>query len=123
MDAPVDRSGAGAGALRAVVGAGPRALEARLLAEIDGHVAAAGRDPAALARPLRVLVPSHSLAQHLSVRLARRAGRPILGVAVRTLHAAASAILARAGEPLPRGEELLELAVLRAARREPELAP
>ncbi|HZO08197.1 MAG TPA: hypothetical protein VFC77_02375, partial [Myxococcota bacterium] len=117
MDSTEEGSGA-----RAVVGSGPRALEERLFAEVERLVAAAGADPAALARPVRVLVPSRSLAQHVAARLVHRARRPLLGVAVRTLHAAASAIVARAGEALPGGEELLDLLVRRAARREPALA-
>ena len=117
----MDSSEEGSGA-RAVVGSGPRALEERLFAEVERLVAAAGADPAALARPVRVLVPSRSLAQHVAARLVHRARRPLLGVAVRTLHAAASAIVARAGEALPGGEELLDLLVRRAARREPALA-
>ena len=120
LDAPQPPDPAGA---RVVVGAGPRALEARLFAEIERWVAAAGADPAVLARPVRVLVPSRSLVQHVAARLVRRAGRPVLGVAVRTAHAIACEILARAGEAVPAGEAVLDLLVRRAAREEPALAP
>src|SRR5262245_31425922 len=110
MAAAVDLSGA-----RPVVGAGPRAVEAALLASVERLVAAAGADPVLLARPVRVVVPSRSLAQHVSARLARRAGRPVLGVAVRTLHTAACAIVARAGRAIPAGEALFDLLVRRCA--------
>jgi CRISPR/Cas system-associated exonuclease Cas4 (RecB family) len=106
----------------AVVGRGPRAVEALLFAELDRLEAAAHLDPAALARPVRVVVPSTSLAQHLSERLARRAGRPLLGVSIRTVHAVACDIVQRAGRPLPAGEGLVDVMVRRAARDEPALA-
>src|SRR5262245_21048312 len=69
------------------VGCGPRAVEGLLLEELDGHLEAGRLDPGAPARPVRVVVPSRSLAEHLSTRIARRAGRALLGVWVRTVHA------------------------------------
>jgi hypothetical protein len=98
-------------------------VERLLLEELDRELDRARSEPDALARPLRVIVPSRSLAQHLAVRISRRAGRARLGLSVRTVHAVACEILARAGVPLPPGEELFELLVRRAARAEPALAP
>ncbi len=108
---------------RASVGAGPRAVEGLLLAELDRLAEAARGRPAALARPVRVIVPSRSLAQHLSERLARRAGRPLLGVSIRTVHAVACDVLQRAGLALPAGEGLFDVMVRRAAREESALGP
>jgi superfamily I DNA/RNA helicase len=97
-------------------------VERLLLEEVDLHLETARRAPGVLVRPVRIVVPSRSLAEHLSARIARRAGRAVLGVSVRTVHAIACEILARAGLPLPAGEELFELLVRRASREAPELA-
>ncbi len=105
------------------VGRGPRAVERLLLEEVDRQLEATRLDPAALARPLRIVVPSRSLAEHLSMRIARRAGRALLGVSVRTLHAVACEVLARAGVALPAGDGLFEVMVRRAARAQAALAP
>jgi hypothetical protein len=107
---------------RVRVGRGPREVEALLFAEVERRLAAGARDPAALARPLRIVVPSNSLAQHLSAQLVRCAGRSVLGVSVRTIHAVASELVARAGIALPDADGLFEVAVRRAARAEPDLA-
>jgi len=70
---------------------------------------------------VRVVVPSGSLRNHLLARLAER--RPAwLGLEVVTLRRLALAVLDRAGEPPPRGAELLPVLVRRAALAEPELA-
>src|SRR5262245_56121556 len=105
------------------VGCGPRAAEGLLLEELDRHLEAGRLDPGAPARPVRVVVPSRSLAEHLSTRIARRAGRALLGVSVRTVHAVALDLLARAGVAPPPEEDLFELHVRRAARAEAALAP
>src|SRR5262245_21612717 len=105
------------------MGRGPRAVERLLLEELDRQLEAARREPDLLARPVRIVVPSRSLAQHLSIAIARRAGRAVLGVSVRTVHAVACDVLARAGVALPAGEELFEAMVRRAARAEAALAP
>ncbi len=98
-------------------------MERLLLEALDRHLEAGRSDPGALARPVRIVVPSQSLAQHLCVQIARRAGRALLGVSVRTLHAVACDVLERAGVALPAGEGLFELVVRRAARAEAALAP
>jgi hypothetical protein len=105
------------------VGRGPRAVERLVLEALDRLLEAARSEPALFARPVRVVVPSTSLAQHLAARLAHRRGRAVLGVSIRTAWAVACEILARAGVALPRGEGLFEVMVRRAARAEPALAP
>src|SRR5258705_294504 len=50
---------------------GPRAVEAGLLTELDSACAQSERDPALLARPLRVVVPSRALREQTSCALAR----------------------------------------------------
>jgi PD-(D/E)XK nuclease superfamily len=84
-----DRSGAeGAGGGGDCAGAapsvlvvrGPLAAETALLAIVDELTAAARREPALLAAPVRVVVPSRSLRRHVAARLVRpragTAGRP-----------------------------------------------
>jgi hypothetical protein len=131
------RSGpaAGAPALAAgpgvVVTRGALAAEAWLLARVDELAAAARREPARLALPVRVVVPSRSLRRHVAAQLVRprpapgtAASRPrhaVAGVAVQTLHGLACEVLERAGEASPRGALLFETLVEREARGEPVL--
>lgn len=70
---------------------------------------------------MRVVVPSGSLRSHLLARLSERRAA-WLGLEVVTLRRLALAVLDRAGEPPPRGAELLPVLVRRAALAEPELA-
>jgi PD-(D/E)XK nuclease superfamily len=114
-------AGAGVPPQRVRVGRGPRAVEALLLADLDAMLEQGRREPALLARPLRLIVPSRSLAEHLSAAAVRRARGAVLGVSVRTLHAVALEVLARAGEAAPAGEALFALRVREAAREEPAL--
>ncbi len=101
-----------------VVCHGAQATEARLLEELRALADEARRDPALLARPVRVLVPSRSLREHVAARLAHAQGG-LAGVTVQTLRGFARELLARAGEPDPgRGGEWL-LPVL-ARRHAPE---
>jgi hypothetical protein len=99
---------------------GPRAVEAGLVVELDAACARSERDPALLARPLRVIVPSGALREQASCALARR-GRARVGIRVQTLDGLAREVVERAGEssasPL-----LYSVAVREAARREPALA-
>jgi hypothetical protein len=109
-----------------VVCRGPRAAEGRLLAWLDALAAEARLDPARLALPVRVVVPSRSLRRHVAARLVRpRAAPPgaarapraaMAGVIVQTLFGLAGEILERAGVPAPRGTLLFETLVERAAR-------
>lgn len=109
------------GPVRAVVGRGPRAVEEQLLQSLLAHVEHAQREPARLARPVRVVVPSRSLAQHVCAALVRRAGGSVLGVQVQTLHGVACEITAASGGRLPPGRALLPVLVRRLARGEPLL--
>jgi hypothetical protein len=100
---------------------GPRAVEARLLAELTRLAEAARARPEVLARPVRVVVPSRSLADHVSAALVRRTGRPVAGVSVRTLHALAEELVARGGGPPRVGDALLPVCLRQHARAEPVL--
>ncbi|HEX3130310.1 MAG TPA: PD-(D/E)XK nuclease family protein [Thermoanaerobaculia bacterium] len=79
----------------------------------------ARRDPALLARPVRVVVPSRSLRAHVAAALVR--SRSLAGVRVQTLHGLAFEILERAGETPPRGRLLAEVLAQRYAAAEPKL--
>ena len=108
--------------LRAWIGRGPLEVEARLLGELERQVEAGRRAPELLSAPIRVVVPSSSLARHVEAALVRRTGTPVLGVAIRTLHALAQEILSRAGVEPPIGELLFPVLLRQAARSEPSLA-
>lgn len=106
----------------AVVCAGARATEARLLEEVGRLVVAARHDPMLLATPVRIVVPSRSLRRHLAAKLTRALGPHLLGVTIQTLHQLAQETLG----PRDVTEEaaILERVVaLRQARREPSLLP
>jgi hypothetical protein len=103
-----------------LVGRGARATEALLLAELDALVAEARAEPRLFARPVRVVVSSRSLREHVAAKIVERLGS-VAGVLVQTLHGVALEILAEAGEPAPRGDALFSLVVRRAAREEPAL--
>ena len=109
------------GKAQVLLGRGALAVEAALLAELCAELDAAAADPARLASPLRVVVPSASLRDHLCARLVAQSGRTLLGVRVQTLHATALEILHGADAPAPRGECLFPVWVERAARAEPGL--
>jgi hypothetical protein len=100
---------------------GPRHAEAELFARVESLLGASERDPSLLAEPVRVVVPSRSLRDHVSAQLVERAGRSRLGLSVQTLFAVAREILERVGEPLPRGRLLFPILVRQQARREPAL--
>lgn len=107
-----------------VVAHGARAAEAVLLSRLD-HVLGTPPDPAGLARPVRVVVPSASLRLHLGARVVERRGA-VAGVVVQSLFAVAAEIVERCGEAAPRrrlpGDLPFEVLVRRLAREEPELA-
>lgn len=100
---------------------GVRATEEALLRAVLAHAAAARAEPALLARPVRIVVPSRSLREHVGAALVRRAGGALAGVALETLHALAIGILERAGERPPRGDALFPIVVRQLARAEPAL--
>jgi RecB family exonuclease len=100
---------------------GPRAVEAGLLSELEGLIDAGLRDPRQLDQPVRVVLPSRSLREHLSATLVRKLGRALVGVSVQTLYALALEIFRRAKAPLPIGEGLFPILVRQLAREEPAL--
>lgn len=100
---------------------GARATEEAVLGELEARVEDLRGEPALLARPVRVLVPSRSLRLHLTARLLRRRGRALAGVEIQTVFAAALEILERAELAVPRGRFLLDPLPRRFARDEPSL--
>jgi hypothetical protein len=91
------------------------------LEEVEGACLEAERDPSLLARPLRVVVPSNALREHLAATLVARAGRARLGVQIGTLDALAHEVLGRGGRALG-SDVLYPIAVRERARREAALA-
>jgi len=87
------------------------------LAEIE-HRLPAGSIPA---EPLRILVPSHALREHLLARLLERR-RAWLGLEVATLSGIVATVLDNCGERLVSGELVETLLVARLAARESALA-
>lgn len=110
-----------AGRQRVIVGSGPRELERCLLAELRAGLDEARREPALLGRPLRVVVPSRSLAQHVCALLVREVGQGVAAVRVQTLHALALEVIDAAGERAARGDDLFGILVRRASRVEAPL--
>jgi len=112
----VKRSGDGPFPIR--VARGARAVEAELMAEIADLAEAGVRDPRLLRHPVRVVVPSRSLREHLAAAVVRYFGRAIAGVTVQTLHAVALEIIERSGGIVQRGDALFPILVRRHAREE-----
>ncbi len=118
-----------------VIAPGARAAEARLFAEVGAvlerrdaalHAALAAGDAAAvrdlLARPLRIVVPSRPLRDHVSEALLRHFGRSLAAVVVHTQWALALAVIEHSGETHAGGDELFRVLVRRFAAEEPLLA-
>ena len=120
VDSPIGQLGESMSG-KAVVCAGPRAAEAALLCEISAWVERTRSDPALLARPLRVVVPSSSLRDHVARLMVRELGGAVAGVALQTLSGLAHEVLDRFGERARGGDALFSLIVGRAARSEPAL--
>ncbi len=96
-------------------------MEARLLARLRDLHQAGRREPALLARPVRVLVPSRSLSQHVSCALVDRLGHAAAGVQVQTLYGFALEVLACV-DLFPRtAPEWVSVMVRHCAREEPVL--
>lgn len=102
---------------------GARAVERDLLDRVLALCEEARRDPELLARPVRIVVPSRSLREHLAARLAQDAPeRAVAGIAVQTHFGLACEVLRRAGKDLSTGGQLLfPVLVRRLAREEPLL--
>jgi len=102
------------------IASGPRETEAALLAALRRLHQEARREPALLARPVRVVVPSRSLRMHLASLLVREHGA-VAGVVLQTLQGLAFEVLRAAGVPSSGGELVFPMLVRRAARQEPVL--
>jgi hypothetical protein len=100
---------------------GAIASESHLLAELCALARAGAADPTLLGRPVRVIVPSRSLREHLSSRLVESNGRSLAGISIQTLDGLVASVLARAGEPAESEDALLPALIRRLARREPSL--
>ena len=105
-----------------VVARGARAAETFLLGELAALHAAARADFTLLAAPVRVVVPSRSLRDHLAARLVRALGGGAAGIAIQTLRALAHELLERAGEGARGGQTLVPVLVRRHAAAEPALS-
>ena len=84
---------------RVLIAPGPRAAEALLLREIAREIDAARANPRLLAAPVRVIVPSRSLREHVAMQLARAHGG-LAGVVVQTLRGLCHELLRSAEHPL-----------------------
>jgi len=103
---------------------GAQATEAGVLAELDALLEYGAEDlgpQISLTEPVRVVVPSRSLRDHLARRYLQHRGRPVLGLSFQTLQGLAMEVLQGAGEESPRGGALFPLLVERFAREEAEL--
>jgi len=115
-------SGAGGSAQGTVqVARGPRAVEALLLARVAVLLDEARREPQQLALPVRIVVPSRSLADHVGERILAHTGHSLAGVLVQTLHGLALEMLERAGASPPDSDALFPILVRRCAAEEPPL--
>ena len=103
-----------------VVCAGPRAAEVSLLDEVGRLAAAARETPELLRKPVRVIVPSRSLREHVAACLVRQHGA-IAGTLVQTLRAVACDVLRHAGQAAPGGDAWVPVLVRRCASADPAL--
>lgn len=100
---------------------GTHSAEQTLLELVDRALPRQGLDPRRLSRPVRVVVPSRSLRQHVVAAIARHAGRAVLGLVVQTLASLSSEILAAAGQRPHHADPALEVLVRRQALTAPAL--
>lgn len=107
---------------RLLAGSGARATENLLFERLAPLVAVARADVRLLATPVRVVVPSRSLREHVSAAIVRHFGAAVAGVEVQTLQRLAREILERAYAPARPAEALVPVLVRAAARSEPVLA-
>lgn len=107
---------------RLLVASGARAAEDLLFELLEPLVAAAREDVFLLAKPVRIVVSSRSLRDHVSAQILRRLGAAVAGVEVQTLQRVAREVVERSHEPARPGEALIPMLVRAAARREPLLA-
>lgn len=100
---------------------GAREAEELLLSEVSQWIEQASRNPALLSYPLRIVVPSRSLREHLAALLVRRLRPGLAGIRIQTLHSLAKEILESAGRKIPGGAFLVELLIRRHGCEEPQL--
>ncbi|HYC23746.1 MAG TPA: PD-(D/E)XK nuclease family protein [Candidatus Bathyarchaeia archaeon] len=103
------------------IGRGARAVEAWLLDDLTQLVDEAIAEPALLRLPVRVVLPSRSLREHVGAAIVRRAGRALAGVKLQSLRGLALEAVERAGWRAPRGDRFFSVVVRQQARREPVL--
>ncbi|MCH2170347.1 PD-(D/E)XK nuclease family protein [Myxococcota bacterium] len=104
------------------VASGPRAVEALLFDALEALLTTGENGLEALSRPVRVVVPSRSLREHVCTTFMRRVGRPLVGLQVQTAQRVTLEILERAGQtPLLAGANLLAVHISRLARQEESL--
>ena len=105
-----------------MIAPGARKTEEFLVEEVRKWAEKAIRDLASLGRPLRIVVPSRSLREHVAATLVSHIRRGLAGVRVQTLYGLASEILQRAGKSAPRESAVVEILIRRAAEEEEDLA-
>ena len=110
-----------AGSGSVVILRGAMAAEAHLLDELDALIRTEVGDLERLRTPIRVVVPSQSLREHLSMRLVERQRRAVAGVVIQTLHSLALSILARAHAGAVAEDALFPVLVRQLARQMPTL--
>ncbi|MBW2270694.1 MAG: PD-(D/E)XK nuclease family protein [Deltaproteobacteria bacterium] len=104
----------------ALLAAGTLAAEAELLEAVFQLLAAAREEPGLLAQPVRVVVPSASLREHLAARLVAQHGA-LAGVRLQTLNGLAREVLTHDRGAASRGDRLFPVLVRRAAREQAAL--
>jgi hypothetical protein len=104
-----------------LIARGPRAAEELLFGRVASLSAEVRREPRLLALPVRIVVPSRSLGDHVGEQLVTRARGSLAGVRVQTLHGLALEMLERAGIPPPESDALFPLLVHHCAAEEPLL--
>ncbi len=112
---------------RLVVCSGVRAARDRLATEVVAQLDVAQGEgvlarPAALARPVWVLVPSRALRQQLLADWVQQTRRPLLGLRVETFAAAAAEVLRRSGIDLAPADALFPVLIQRALSLQTDLA-
>jgi hypothetical protein len=100
---------------------GALATETLLLEEVARLVAAARDDLSLLATPVRIVVSSRTLRDHVAWRVLQRCGGSAAGVVVQTLQALGRELLQRSGVRRGDGDVLLPLLVRRFAADDPVL--
>ena len=98
-----------------VIARGARVAEMFLLGELRRLHEAARAEWSLLATPVRVVVPSRSLRDHLGARLVAALGGGAAGVQIQTLRALAFEVLEHAGEDARGGQALVPVLVRRFA--------